>query len=371
MKILNIVKFYYPSMGGMETYVRQLCGGIRKKGIEASVLTINDVSGVSTGWEMIDSVPVRRVSCQVRLFSQPISLFFGQEMRKLIVESDLVHLHCPFPNAEMFSDFFANKPLVVTWCADPANTRWSKILPLFRPALIRVLKIARKIILIGPNLLENSPTLKPYEYKCDVIPLAYSSDMVPEAITPKSQISSNGGPKILFVGKLRKYKGVEYLIHALRFLPDARLRVVGKGEEAGNLKQLANKLGIADRITFLENIPNACLSEEYKNADLFVLPSVDASEAFGIVQAEAMSHGLPVINTKLPSSVPFVSLDGLTGVTVPPRDSSALAVAIEKLCKDSAFYENCSRNAVERAKLFSEETMIEKYAEVYRAYVGR
>ena len=82
-----------------------------------------------------------------------------------------------------------------------------------------------------------------------------------------------------------------------------------------------------------------------------------------------MSYGLPVINTDLPSGVPFVSLNGVTGITVPPSDPVTLAAAIKRLCDEPIFYENCSRNALQRAKLFTEENMIEKYAEVYRECV--
>lgn len=368
MKVLNLVKYYHPSVGGMETYVRQLCSGMRKRGIESSIITINNIPRIETAQEIVDRVPVRRVACQVRLFSQPVSLSFGHEMRHLISETDLVHLHCPFPNAEMLSKSFSSKPLVVTWCADPVNTRWRKLFPLFRSGLIRVLENARKIILIGPNLLEHSPTLQPYQHKCDVIPLAYSHAQGTETTLTARKLNPTS-PTILFVGKLRKYKGVEYLIRALPHLPEVRLRIVGSGEEMSNLKQLANKVGIGSRVSFLPDVANDHLPDEYRKADLFVLPSIDASEAFGIVQAEAMSYGLPVINTNLPSSVPFVSLNGVTGVTVPPRSPLALAAAIRRLCDEPAFYEHCSRNALRRAELFSEDNMIERYAEVYRECV--
>ena len=365
MKVLNIVKYYYPSVGGMETYVRQLCSGMRMQGIESSIITINNIARVETVREIIDQVPVLRVACQFRLFSQPVSLSFRHMMKDLISETDLVHLHCPFPNAELLSNSFISKPLVVTWCVDPVNTRWRKLFPLFRPSLVRVLEMARKIILIGPNLLEHSPTLHPYHHKCDVIPLAYTNTKG-DAFIPTVRRLDTARPTLLFVGKLRKYKGVEYLIRALQYIPEALLRVVGNGEELSNLRQLTNKLGIDSRVNFLVNVPNENLPVEYKNANLFVLPSIDASEAFGIVQAEAMSYGLPVINTNLSSSVPHVSLNGVTGITVPPSDPVALAAAIKRLCDKPIFYENCSRNALQRAKLFTEENMIEKYTAVYR-----
>ena len=113
MKVLNIVKYYYPSVGGMETYVRQLCSGIPKHGIEPSILTLNHIARIKTAWERVDEIPVRRVACQFRLFSQPVSLSFGAEMRYLISETNLVHLHYPFPNAEMLYIFPSRKALLI------------------------------------------------------------------------------------------------------------------------------------------------------------------------------------------------------------------------------------------------------------------
>jgi glycosyltransferase involved in cell wall biosynthesis len=367
MKVLNIVKYYYPSVGGMETYVRQLCSGIPKYGIEPSILTLNDIAHIKTAWERVDEIPVRRVACQFKLFSQPVSLSFGTDMKSLMSETDLVHLHSPFPNAEMLYKYIS-RPLVVTWCVDPMNTRWEKLFPLFRPFLIRILEMARKIVLIGPNLLEHSPTLQPYQQKCDIIPLAYTRINGSGSISTMRKLNQ-ARPTILFVGKLRKYKGVEYLIRALQHVPKVLLRIVGNGEELINLRKIANKLGVNSRVTFLVDVPNEHLPTEYMNANIFVLPSINASEAFGIVQAEAMSYGLPVINTNLSSSVPFVSLNNITGITIPPNDPIALASAIKRLCDEPVFYENCSRNARERARLFTEENMIEKYAAVYRECV--
>jgi len=367
MKVLNIVKYYYPSVGGMETYVRQLCSSMPEHGIEPSVLTLNNIVRIKTAWESVDEIPVRRVACQFRLFSQPVSLSFGANMKSLIAEADLVHLHSPFPNAEMLYKYIS-KPLVVTWCADPANTRWKRLFPLFRPSLIRVLEMARRIVLIGPNLLEHSPTLQAYQQKCDVIPLTYSHVKGSETVSTVRKFN-RARPTVLFVGKLRKYKGVEYLIRALQHIPEVRLRIVGNGEELNHLRKITNQLGVESRVTFLVDVPNRHLLAEYMNANIFVLPSIDTSEAFGIVQAEAMSYGLPVVNTNLPSSVPFVSLNGVTGITVPPSDPVALASAIRRLCDEPLFYENCSRNAIQRAKLFTEENMIKKYAAVYRECV--
>ena len=81
---------------------------------------------------------------------------------------------------------------------------------------------------------------------------------------------------------------------------------------------------------------------------MFVLPSVENSEAFGIVQMEAMAYGKPVVNTWLPTGVPHVSLDGITGITVKPNDVQALSKAIQTLVDDNSLRTLYGNNAYER-----------------------
>jgi glycosyltransferase involved in cell wall biosynthesis len=109
------------------------------------------------------------------------------------------------------------------------------------------------------------------------------------------------------------------------------------------------------------------LVEYYKNADLFVLPSINEAEAFGVVQLEALANGLPVINTNLKSGVPFVSLDDYSGITVESKNRDALRNAIEKVISNKELYELYSFNALERVKLFSREKMSEAYKKIYQS----
>jgi rhamnosyl/mannosyltransferase len=137
------------------------------------------------------------------------------------------------------------------------------------------------------------------------------------------------GPRIVLgVGRMVYYKGFEHLVRAMINV-NGHLLIIGKGPLREYLAQLAVDLGISERVTLLSEVDD--IRPYYHAADVFALSSVMRSEAFGIVQLEAMACGKPVVNTQLDSGVPFVSPHGVSGLTVPPADSVALGEAIEQL----------------------------------------
>lgn len=173
------------------------------------------------------------------------------------------------------------------------------------------------------------------------------------------------GPTLLFVGRLCYYKGVEYLIEAMAHV-DANLVIIGDGELRSELEERTVELSIAHRVFFLGRCSDDELRVWYRLCDLFVLPSVEPSEAFALVQVEAMAAGKPVINTNLPSGVPFVSLHGKTGLTVEPRNSSQLADAINRILSDEDLAREFSINARERVlELFTVDRMLDSIYSLY------
>jgi glycosyltransferase involved in cell wall biosynthesis len=150
-----------------------------------------------------------------------------------------------------------------------------------------------------------------------------------QAAAPDAQ----GSPRLLFVGRLRYYKGLDTLIRALPSIP-GRLLVVGVGPMEATWKALAHATGVADRIAWLGEAADEDLPALYHLADLFVLPASHPSEAFGLVQVEAMAAGVPVVCTELGTGTSYVNQDGVTGRVVPPRDPAALAAAIRDLLAD-------------------------------------
>src|SRR5260370_20833403 len=115
---------------------------------------------------------------------------------------------------------------------------------------------------------------------------------------------------------------------------DATLLLVGDGPLRHSLERAARDLGVASKVELLGEMQPREIVPYYHASDIFVLPSIARSEAFGIVQLEAMACGKPVVNTNLASGVPFASLDGVTGITVEPADADAAAGAINRLLRD-------------------------------------
>ena len=135
---------------------------------------------------------------------------------------------------------------------------------------------------------------------------------------------------VLFVGRLIYYKGLEYLIKSIPQI-NAHFILIGGGPLKNTLKQMTKDLKVENKITFFESMDEDELISYYYACDLFVLPSIANSEAFGIVQLEAMTCGKPVVSTNLPTCVPFVNLHQKTGIVVLPKNSDALAQAINTL----------------------------------------
>jgi rhamnosyl/mannosyltransferase len=140
------------------------------------------------------------------------------------------------------------------------------------------------------------------------------------------------------------YKGVDVLLDAFRKVRGCELFICGTGPLEEELKAKAADLPVH----FLGRLTDEELKSAFADCDVFVLPSVENSEAFGIVQQEAMVYGKPVINTSIPTGVPYVSIHGETGLTVPPRDVDALAQAITTLAKDVPLRRKYGVNARKR-----------------------
>jgi rhamnosyl/mannosyltransferase len=178
------------------------------------------------------------------------------------------------------------------------------------------------------------------------------------------------GPVAIFVGAARYYKGLDILLQAMVQV-DGQLIVAGRGTQSSSLKQMAGDLGIQDRVRFCGEVSQSRLRILLHAADVFVLPSIDRCETFGIGQLEAMACSKPVISTDLPTGLRSVNRHGITGLVVPPGEPKALADALNLLLSDIRLrgeFSDAARRCVENE--FGAGQMVSKTLEVYREVLG-
>lgn len=361
MNILHLYKDYYPVLGGIENHIKVLAEAQAAAGHQVTVLVCDP--GYRTCTEIRNGVKVIKAGRLTTMASMPVSL--AQPLALTRLRTDVVHLHSPYPLGEITNWLMGQAgATVLTYHSDVVRQR--TLLRFYGPFLRFILRATDGIIATNPCYVESSPWLQPVREKCRVIPLGVD-------LTRFSPIfSSTTGPlKILFVGRLRYYKGLDTLLNALINIPEARLTVVGIGPMQASWQALSQELALSDRVAFVGEIDDADLSEQYRQADLFVLPANTRAEAFGTVLLEAMASGLPCITTELGTGTSWIVQNGVTGLVVPPRDSAALAIAIKTLGTNVELRQQFGQAGLTRVRAeFSQEVMIERVMQVYEELLG-
>lgn len=382
MKILHIYKDYYPVLGGIENHVRLVAEEQARRGLEVTVL----VTSLTRHTEdyILNGVRIIKAGRLATVASAPISLSLPAWVHRL--DADITHLHFPYPIGELAHLFLGgSRCTVITYHSDIVRQRG--LLLLYKPFLWRILHKAHRIIATNAAYVQSSPYLRRFASKVTVIPLGIPLDRFmdasAEAVTkirqryacrPLPSASGGEAPILLSVGRLRYYKGLDYLIRAMPQIP-AILLIIGSGPMERAWRSLAQEAGVADRVFFLGDIPDDELPAYYHAADLYVSPASHRSEAYGISILEALACGTPAVSTELGTGTSFVNLDGVTGLVVPPRDPQALASAINRLLADDPLRRRLGEAGRERVRRgFSAQTMVERiiglYNEVldYKAY---
>ena len=370
LSVLQINKLYAPDIGGVERVIQQIAEGLAEQ-TQMQVLVCQKKGERKE--EKVSGIPVTRSKTLGTKFSMPISFGFFRDLRRLCKGKDLLLFHMPFPLGDLaylFSGYQGKT--AVWWHADVV--RQKKLMFFYRPIMNAFLRRVDRIFVATQGHIEGSAYLGPYREKCRVVPFGlnveeYKKDAA--KTSPLAEQGQEGTVKFLFVGRLVYYKGVDVLLRAFEKVPNAELFIVGSGPLRAELEAEAERMGKAGAVHFLSGLSDEQLKACYRDCDVFVLPSIARSEAFGLVQLEAMAFGRPVINTNLPSGVPYVSLDGKTGLTVPPEDAQALADAMCALAEDAALREQYGRAGYERVCTeFSEQHMMELLLEQMRQLAG-
>lgn len=372
-------KYYPPHLGGIEYHMRDLASALAANGHEVRAIVSNEGTGTTS--EVTEGVLVTRLARAFAYASTPVACGMTSAIRREAARRDapdVFHLHFPYPWGEV--SWLASGvggrsarrtgprvPTVLTYHSDIVRQR--VLGGLYAPVLRRVLDRVDLVIASSPNMVEHSPYLSAIADKCRVVPFGIHVEhfeATPEREARAAELRAPySGKVVLFVGRLIYYKGADVLVRAMRDV-DADLVMIGRGPLREELEALAASLGIAGRVHFVEPVGDDDLAAWYRAADVFCLPSVARSEAFGLVQLEAHASGTPVVSTTLTTGVPYANLDGVTGLTVEPGDADALAAALSKLLSNTRLRNKLAEQALARVRAdFTIERMVERTLAVY------
>lgn len=346
-------KMYYPEIGGVESAARTIAEfGLRLYG-HSMVITFNtDKHKVE---ENINGVQVIRLPVWFR--RDPIRL--SREYAKILYEydSDKTVWFFHFPNVQN-ELFFYNHNLkgrkICLYHSDIDG--WGALGAMYNSMIVpKFLNKMDTIITTSPNLANSSPYL--VNHKPRILPLYVDTELFkPDSISRKKFLSKHGIPKdakiILYVGRYGRYKGLDYLLTAFEMLPQDYYLVLIGGEPNDKYKD--------ERVLQLGPIPHEQLPQYYNACDVFVLPSIDRGEAFGLVGLEALACGVPIITTELGTGTSYYNIDGVTGRVIPPKNVTELMYAILDITQNRDKY----YGQRERALQFNKEKFYVRLEEI-------
>ncbi|MDP2562090.1 glycosyltransferase [Psychrobium sp. 1_MG-2023] len=368
MKVLQVGKFYHPVSGGVESVTFDITELLNQKDIVCDVLCTDD--GNNTRTDIINGYKVFRAGACFHVQSTSLSIDYIKLLRQHILNYDILHVHLPNPLATIALLFakLEGKKIVLHWHSDIIKQK--KLLTLYKPFETWMLKRADAIIGTSPVYVDCSEALSPVRAKCVDIPIGIDDGLLEADLTKVQEIKHRySEKKIIFsLGRLVYYKGFEYLISAAKELSDEYVIVIGgTGPLEAKLKQQIISLGLQERVYLTGRIENEDLGSYFEACSLFCLPSIMKSEAFGVVQLEAMSFSKPIIATNIEGSgTSWVNEQGTSGLNVRVKDPQALAQAIENVLGDDEQYEFFCRQARERfEQSFRRETMVDKIISLY------
>lgn len=364
MRILQVYRDYFTELpGGIERHVHDLAHGLNELG-RVDVLA----SSRAPRARVLDDrgVTVRLVA----EFGRVKGVAFCPSFPRTISKGgyDIVHIHSPNPPAEIALKLArVNGARIATYHAD--TDRGACVAPIYRALLHSALSSCDRVLVASTEIVASSPVLSRLDREgrdvLRVVPFGVDVDhFSPRRTETSDAFRSEWGSAVLFVGRLRYYKGLPWLIEAMRAV-DAKLVVAGDGPERERVVTTARRT-LGERFVFLGQVPDDVLPDVYTACDLFCLPSTSKAEAFGIACLEAMASGKPVITTDVATATSIINVDGETGFVVAPRDAASLAWAIEKLLADAELRrrmgEAARRRVVER---YDKRAMLARVAEIY------
>jgi glycosyltransferase involved in cell wall biosynthesis len=378
MRILISLMYYRPHYSGLTIYTERLARALARKGHQVTVLTARYLPQLPR-WEVKDGVTIVRPRVVMRLSKGVIMPSMPLWAWRLVGQADVVNAHVPQPDAAIIALFsrLRRKPIVLTYHSDlrlPAGL--IHFLANQYAHLTNHLSafLANVIVTNTRDFAEHSPFLRHYLSKVRAIFPPIELAPVSEEAMADFRDKHGLPPEARVIGmfaRLATEKGVEYLVQALPQVlekhPDVRVLFAGQHQNVLGEEKYAQKLAplieqLGEHWAFLGNLPPEEQTAFYRTAAVTVLPSINSTESFGMVQVESMVCGTPVIATNLPGVRQPVSITGM-GKIVPPRDAPALAQALIGLLDEPNGYGGRPEGV---AQQFASDTIATQYEEVFK-----
>ncbi len=379
MRVLIVLTYYRPHTSGLTIYAERLAKAMVRRGHKVTVLTSRYDPSLPQE-ETQDGVRIVRAPVLFRLSKGVIMPTFGLIANRLVRENDVIHLHLPQFDAAGIAlrGRMWKKPTVITYHCDlrmpPGLLAWTA------NQAVRIMNNmaalgTHRIVTYTQDYAEHSPFLNRYLHKLHVIPPPVELPKVSKESVQAFQQEhnpQNHHPVIGMAARFASEKGVEILLQALpRVLeqyPHALVQFAGAyenimGEEAyfKRLWPTIEKYQKEGHWQFLGNLDPKEMARFYPNLDALVLPSLNSTEAFGLVQIEAMINGVPSVASNLPGVRQPVKVHGM-GKVVPIGDSDALAQALLDIFADPRAY---VKDPAEIALRYRPETIAIHYEELF------
>lgn len=369
MRVLHFYKSYHPdSFGGAETVINDIARSTAALGIETEVLSLS--RALRRNSIRVDGHMAHKAHLDFEFASTGFSLSALGAFARMARGFDLIHYHFPWPLMDV-AHFLTRprQPTLVTYHSD--IVRQKRLLALYRPMMHLFLGSVTHIVATSPNYLVSSATLQRFRGKVSVIPIgARPQSAAPAEPARVAAWRERLGERFfLFVGALRYYKGLPFLLEAAERI-GYPVAIAGKGELSDELARTVARRDLTN-VHLLGELPEADKAALLASCYGFVFPSHLRSEAFGVALLEAAEAGRPLISCEIGTGTSYVNVDGETGIVVPPADAGALAAAMTRLWQDPALAAAMGKQARTRYEQhFTANVMGAAYAALYRRLVG-
>lgn len=338
MRVLHIYKTYFPeTQGGLQESIRQLCLATTDQGVENTIFTLarNPIPALL---DLPEGTLVR-----ARSWFEIASCDFGgwstiKRCREAAKNCDVIQVHFPWPFADLILPLIRHQGqlVIVTYVSDVVRQKFLEFF--YAPFRHRLLNSASSIVASTENYIHSSDVLKKFQGKLTCIPHCIE-DISPESDDLRKLWKNRlGSGFFLFVGVLRYYKGLEFLLDAAQKVPYP-IVIIGDGPLGNELRKRAHQQGLA-HVLFLGALPDPDKNVLFELCRAVVLPSHLRSEAFGMTLLEGARAGKPLISCEIGTGTSWINRHNDTGLVVPAANAVALASAMTALAGDDAL---CAR----------------------------